>query len=64
MLFTLNAGSDTLVMFGIDPEDPWHPKMVGEPISTMGEFPASVAYSEKLKTGTTAYKTLDFDPDD
>lgn len=52
MLFTVNAGSNTLVMFRIDPADPYHPMMVGGPIDTMGEFPNSVTYSPRLQTGT------------
>ncbi|TKA39833.1 hypothetical protein B0A55_13554, partial [Friedmanniomyces simplex] len=36
LLFTVNAGSDTVVMFRIDKEDPCHPKMIGEPASTLG----------------------------
>lgn len=37
-------------MFKISPWDPLHPKLVGEPIDTMGEFPMSVAYSPHIKT--------------
>ncbi|KAI9677338.1 MAG: hypothetical protein M1829_002681 [Trizodia sp. TS-e1964] len=49
-LFNVNAGSNTVSMFFIDKEDPWHPKLVGKPANTLGEFPVSVAYSAKLKT--------------
>ncbi|TKA50333.1 hypothetical protein B0A55_13125 [Friedmanniomyces simplex] len=49
LLFTVNAGSDTVVMFRIDKEDPCHPKMIGEPASTLGQFPISVAYSDSLR---------------
>lgn len=44
MLFTVNAGSDTVVMFSIDPEDPVHPRMVSAPVDTQGQFPVSLAY--------------------
>ncbi|TKA62787.1 hypothetical protein B0A55_11911 [Friedmanniomyces simplex] len=37
-------------MFNIDPEDPWHPRMIGGPADTLGEFPVSVTYSEHLST--------------
>ncbi|KAI6879897.1 hypothetical protein KC360_g7647 [Hortaea werneckii] len=50
MLFTINAGSNTVVMFRIDPEDPTHLTMVGSPASTMGEVPVSVDYSDELHT--------------
>ncbi|KAI7263335.1 hypothetical protein KC345_g9179 [Hortaea werneckii] len=50
MLFTINAGSNTVVMFNIDPQDPTNLKMVGSPADTMGEFPVSVDYSDELHT--------------
>nr|POE63249.1 hypothetical protein CFP56_04152 [Quercus suber] len=50
LLFTLNAGSNTVVLFTIDPKDASHPTMVGKPVSTHGDFPMSVAYSAKLNT--------------
>ncbi|KAH8671323.1 hypothetical protein BX600DRAFT_548322 [Xylariales sp. PMI_506] len=46
-LFTVNPGSATLSMFNIPANDPAHPRLVGEPISTGGDFPNSVAYSPK-----------------
>ncbi|KAF2723931.1 hypothetical protein K431DRAFT_263795 [Polychaeton citri CBS 116435] len=49
LLFTVNAGSNTVVMFKIDHEDPVHPKMVGRPVDTQGEFPMSVTYSSQLQ---------------
>ncbi|THV48729.1 hypothetical protein BGAL_0231g00120 [Botrytis galanthina] len=49
-LFTVNTGSKTLAMFSIDSNDFLHPRMVGRPVDTMGEFPVAVAYSPKLKT--------------
>ncbi|ESZ91748.1 hypothetical protein SBOR_7855 [Sclerotinia borealis F-4128] len=48
-LFTVNTGSNTVAMFSIDPNNPLHPRMIGNPVNTMGEFPAAVAYSSKLK---------------
>jgi hypothetical protein len=50
-VFTVNAGSNTLAMFKISPFDPLHPQLVGKPVDTLGEFPQSVTYSSKLKTG-------------
>ncbi|KAH8821488.1 hypothetical protein F5884DRAFT_850713 [Xylogone sp. PMI_703] len=49
-LFTVNAGSNTVSMFFINQNDPYHPTLVGKPVSSGGEFPASIAYSSKLKT--------------
>ena len=37
-------------MFRIPSSDPLHPKLVGQPCDTMGDFPMSVAYSSVLKT--------------
>ncbi|KAI7362386.1 hypothetical protein KC354_g7318 [Hortaea werneckii] len=50
MLFTINAGSNTVVMFRIDPEDPTKLTMVGSPAPTMGEVPVLVDYSDELHT--------------
>jgi len=44
-LFTVNAGSNTVVMFNIDQNKPGNLKMVGKPVSSGGEFPTSVAFS-------------------
>ncbi|KAF7945578.1 hypothetical protein EAE96_010345 [Botrytis aclada] len=49
-LFTVNTGSNTLAMFSIDSNHFLHPRMVGRPVDTMGEFPVAVAYSPKLRT--------------
>ncbi|KAF8520248.1 hypothetical protein BU17DRAFT_65590 [Hysterangium stoloniferum] len=46
-VFTVNPGSNTIAMFSIDPEDPTNLQMVGQPVSTGGEFPVSVAISEQ-----------------
>ncbi len=51
-LFTVNPGSNTVSFFVIDHNDPLHPRLVGEPAGTLGEFPISVTYSSSLKTGT------------
>lgn len=37
-------------MFHISKDDLLHPKLVGKPVSTLGSFPMSVAYSASLKT--------------
>ncbi|KAK5159971.1 hypothetical protein LTS14_002077 [Recurvomyces mirabilis] len=47
-LFTVNAGSNTLAMFSIDPQDASRVTLVGAPASTLGEFPMSVTYSDTL----------------
>ncbi|MCJ1476467.1 hypothetical protein MMC13_005133 [Lambiella insularis] len=49
-LFTVNPGSNTVSMFSINKDDPTDLCLVGEPASTLGEFPTSVAYSSHLKT--------------
>ncbi|KAI1878693.1 hypothetical protein JX265_002870 [Neoarthrinium moseri] len=48
-LFTVNAGSSSIAYFHIPPNDPTHPVLVGEPASTRGDVPNSVAYSPKHK---------------
>lgn len=48
-LFTINAGSNTLSMFEIDEWDPCHPRLIGSPVDTLGQFPISVDYSPKLR---------------
>jgi hypothetical protein len=50
-LFVVNPGSNTLSFFTISPSNPQHLTLVGTPASTLGDFPISVAYSEKLNTG-------------
>lgn len=47
-LFTVNAGSNTLSFFTIDPKDPLYPRLVGQPVDTEGDFPTSVDYSPQL----------------
>ncbi|KAL1887402.1 hypothetical protein Sste5346_010243 [Sporothrix stenoceras] len=48
-LFAVNAGSNTLSMFTINPLDPTDLTMVGQPIDIPGEFPTTVAASMKSK---------------
>ena len=50
-LFTVNPGSNTLAMFKIPPSDPTHPRLIGKPVDTKGEFPTTVAYSDRLRLG-------------
>jgi hypothetical protein len=38
-------------MFVIDPRDPSHPHLIGEPAPTLGHIPVSVSYSRELKVG-------------
>ncbi|KAH8812779.1 hypothetical protein F5884DRAFT_856075 [Xylogone sp. PMI_703] len=49
-LFVVNPGSNTLSFFLINPQDPQHPRLVGKPVNTLGDFPVSVDYSPKLNT--------------
>ncbi|KAF5328923.1 hypothetical protein D9758_016820 [Tetrapyrgos nigripes] len=46
-IFIANAGSSTVSMFNIDPNDPINPTMAGFPISSGGEFPISLTVSKK-----------------
>ncbi|RDA95286.1 hypothetical protein CP533_3450 [Ophiocordyceps camponoti-saundersi (nom. inval.)] len=46
-LFTVNPGSNTVSRFLIPENDPLHPVLEDEPVSSGGEFPNSIAYSEK-----------------
>ena len=45
MLATVNAGSNTVSLFAIDPKNPTSLKAVGQPISSGGEFPQSLAFN-------------------
>jgi hypothetical protein len=49
LLFTVNAGSNTISLFTIPPEDPYHPRLVGSPVDTLGQFPISVTYSAQIQ---------------
>ncbi|KAA8911386.1 hypothetical protein FN846DRAFT_917120 [Sphaerosporella brunnea] len=53
-LFAVNAGSNTLSLFQIDPSNPTHLTLLGAPVSTYGEFPVSVAYSRSLRLACVA----------
>ncbi|KAF6809327.1 3-carboxymuconate cyclase [Colletotrichum sojae] len=46
-LFAVNAGSNTITMFIIDPADPTKLTMAGQPAAVPGEFPNTVAASKK-----------------
>lgn len=45
MLATVNAGSNTISLFAIDPKNPSSLSAVGQPISSGGEFPQSLAFN-------------------
>ena len=47
-LFAVNAGSNTLSMFAIDPANPTSLTMIGQPAATNGDFPTSVAASTAI----------------
>jgi hypothetical protein len=49
-LLSVNAGSNTLSLFNINPLTPIKPTPAGTSANALGQFPASVAYSSKLKT--------------
>ncbi|GAP83551.1 putative 3-carboxymuconate cyclase [Rosellinia necatrix] len=48
-LFAVNPGSNTVSMFAIDPRDPTRLTLVGQPVAVPGEFPVTVAASERNK---------------
>ncbi|KAK3330574.1 hypothetical protein B0H66DRAFT_68206 [Apodospora peruviana] len=47
-IFAVNAGSNSISMLAINPADPLKLRMVGDPVVIPGEFPNTVAASEKL----------------
>ncbi|PMD50006.1 uncharacterized protein K444DRAFT_505672, partial [Hyaloscypha bicolor E] len=47
-LFNINAGSNTVSLFGINPSNPLHPYLIGEPAPSLGHIPVSVTYSQEL----------------
>lgn len=49
VLAAVNAGSNTVAMFSIDPANPTNINMIGQPVNSGGEFPVSVAFN---KAGT------------
>ncbi|KAL2414167.1 hypothetical protein ABEF95_004076 [Exophiala dermatitidis] len=55
-LFAVNAGSNTLTMLSIDPQNPTQLAMVGQPVNLPGEFPNTVTASIRHRlvcVGTT-----------
>ncbi|KAL7798324.1 hypothetical protein V8C37DRAFT_399114 [Trichoderma ceciliae] len=59
-LFAVNAGSNTITMFAIDPADPIRLTMVGRPVSVPGDFPNTITASAKNQlvcVGTTGAKS-------
>ncbi|KAL0955026.1 hypothetical protein HGRIS_003945 [Hohenbuehelia grisea] len=46
MLATVNAGSNTIALFSINPSDPTNLHMIGKPVGSGGEFPVSVAFNK------------------
>ncbi|KAI0704607.1 hypothetical protein C8Q76DRAFT_697176 [Earliella scabrosa] len=45
VLATVNAGSNTVTLFSIDPSSPTNIQRIGNPISSEGEFPVSLAFN-------------------
>lgn len=54
LIFVTNAGSNTLSVLSVDKSDPAKLELLGEPMSTNGEFPVSVAVSSDLKIACVA----------
>lgn len=54
MLVAVNPGSNTVSLFTISRADPTVLSLVGKPVSTLGEFPVSVALSTKMKLACVA----------
>ncbi|KAI0784264.1 hypothetical protein C8Q75DRAFT_724765 [Abortiporus biennis] len=50
VLATVNAGSNTVSVFAIDPQDPTKLQHLGAPVGSGGEFPMSLAISAKGST--------------
>ncbi|KAI9829271.1 MAG: hypothetical protein M1826_005735 [Phylliscum demangeonii] len=53
-LVVVNAGSNTVTLFSIDADDATKLVMVGKPTYTLGDFPVSVAVSERLQQACVA----------
>ncbi|KAI0741672.1 hypothetical protein C8Q80DRAFT_1110493 [Daedaleopsis nitida] len=47
VLATVNAGSGTISLFSIDPATPTNIQQIGNPISSEGEFPMSLAFNDE-----------------
>lgn len=54
MLVAVNPGSNTVSLFTISSADPTVLSLIGKPVSTLGEFPVSVALSIKKKLACVA----------
>ncbi|TRX91065.1 hypothetical protein FHL15_008047 [Xylaria flabelliformis] len=48
-LFAVNPGSNSVSMFAINPFDPTKLTLIGKPVAVPGEFPVTVAASERTK---------------
>ncbi|KAI0342855.1 hypothetical protein BDW22DRAFT_1329877 [Trametopsis cervina] len=46
VLAAVNAGSNTVSLFSIDPKNPINIKLIGQPVSSEGEFPLSLAFNK------------------
>jgi len=47
MVATVNAGSNSVSVFSMDPQDPAQLTMIGQPVSSGGEFPMSLAFNKE-----------------
>jgi hypothetical protein len=45
VLAAVNAGSNSVSLFSVNPEQPSHIQMIGKPVSSGGEFPMSLAFN-------------------
>lgn len=45
LLAAVNAGSNTIALFSVDPARPSNIKMLGKPVSSEGQFPMSLAFN-------------------
>ncbi|KAJ7650248.1 hypothetical protein FB45DRAFT_13632 [Roridomyces roridus] len=46
VLATVNAGSNTVSLFSIDPKNPTALQLIGKPVGSGGEFPVSLAFNK------------------
>ncbi|EKM78972.1 hypothetical protein AGABI1DRAFT_85824 [Agaricus bisporus var. burnettii JB137-S8] len=46
MVALVNAGSNTIALFKINPDDPTDLRMIGEPVCSGGEFPVSLVFNK------------------
>ncbi|KAI0091292.1 hypothetical protein BDY19DRAFT_904738 [Irpex rosettiformis] len=47
VLAAVNAGSNTVSLFSINPKNPTDIQQIGQPVPTLGDFPISVAFNSK-----------------